>query len=207
MGVLALKMRCGLEFWCIRTLGATVEALHTKSWHEEWHYCFSNIILQYYWHQHQTEFYFSKGSFLSTFLPPFWTCMSHAATTQRCEGTLNLITQVILSVVTEVTWTSSAGRFLIGWGSFLEGESLLGIDERGKEGEQGWNQRIQTLPSSPRKKREYTYEDCLFLLLILSTSTVIVIPIRTPAASNKAITLMTSPVAICGKGFSAEKRT
>lgn len=33
-----------------------------------------------------------------------------------------------------------------------------------------------------------------------------VIPISTPAASNKAITLMTSPVAICGKGFSAEER-
>lgn len=49
-----------------------------------------------------------------------------------------------------------------------------------------------------------TYEESSFLLLILSTSTVIVMPISTPAASNKAITLMTSPVAICGSGFSTE---
>lgn len=32
-----------------------------------------------------------------------------------------------------------------------------------------------------------------------------VMPISTPAASNKAITLMTSPVAICGSGFSTKK--
>lgn len=30
-------------------------------------------------------------------------------------------------------------------------------------------------------------------------------PMSTPAASNKAITLMTSPVAICGSGFSTGK--
>lgn len=32
----------------------------------------------------------------------------------------------------QVTWISSPGRFLIGWGSFLEGESLLSKNE-GKE--------------------------------------------------------------------------
>lgn len=62
------------------------------------------------------------------------------------------------------------------------------------------------MPASLWKWRESTYEVCLFLLLILSTSTVMVIPISTPAASNKAITLMTSPVAIWGNGFSAEER-
>lgn len=31
-------------------------------------------------------------------------------------------------------------------------------------------------------------------------------PRSTPAANNKAITLMTSLVAICGNGFSAEKK-
>lgn len=52
----------------------------------------------------------------------------------------------------------------------------------------------------------FTYEELPFLLLILSTRTVIVMPMSTPAASNKAITLMTSPVAICGRGFSTEKK-
>lgn len=52
----------------------------------------------------------------------------------------------------------------------------------------------------------FTYEASYFLLLILSTRTVIVMPRSTPAANNKAITLMTSLVAICGNGFSAEKK-
>lgn len=39
--------------------------------------------------------------------------------------------------LTKVTWTSSAGRFLIGWGSFLEGESLLSIDEGKKKESKG----------------------------------------------------------------------
>lgn len=46
------------------------------------------------------------------------------------SGTLNLKNGVIHSVVAQVTWISSPGRFLIGWGSFLEGESLLSQDER-----------------------------------------------------------------------------
>lgn len=59
-----------------------------------------------------------------------------------------------------------------------------------------------------QKDRElFTYEASYFLLLILSTRTVIVMPRSTPAANNKAITLMTSLVAICGNGFSAEKKT
>lgn len=86
---------------------------------------------------------FSLSSFLSTFLPSLCTCtyaihkLLHDATTEQCEGTLNLRRRVILSVVTEVTWTSSPGRFLIGWGSFLEGESLLSIDERQKKENNG----------------------------------------------------------------------
>lgn len=55
-----------------------------------------------------------------------------------------------------------------------------------------------------RNNGVFTYEESSFLLLILSTSTVMVMPKSTPAASNKAITLMTSPVAICGSGFSAK---
>lgn len=51
----------------------------------------------------------------------------------------------------------------------------------------------------------FTYEESSFLLLILSTRTVTVMPMSTPAASSKAMTLMTSPVAICGSGFSTEK--
>lgn len=51
----------------------------------------------------------------------------------------------------------------------------------------------------------FTYEELSFLLLILSTRTVIVMPMSTPAASNKAITLMTSLVAICGTGLSVQK--
>lgn len=53
------------------------------------------------------------------------------------------------------------------------------------------------------EKEGFTYEELSFLLLILSTSTVMVMPMSTPAASNKAITLMTSPVAIWGRGLSA----
>lgn len=188
-------MRRGLEFWCI---GTTVEALHTKSWRGtaiSVTTCnnFSIITIK-------LRVLFLPKFFSDDFLPPFCTCMPY---TNCCMLQQNSNVHVLR---TQVTWTSSPGRFLLGWGSFLEGESLLRIDEREKEGEQGWNQRIQRMQASLRKKREYSYEDCLFLLLILSTSTVIVIPISTPAASNKAITLMTSPVAICGKGFSAEKK-
>lgn len=56
-----------------------------------------------------------------------------------------------------------------------------------------------------RTNRWFTYEELSFLLLILSTRTVMVMPMSTPAASNSAITLMTSPVAICGSGFSTEE--
>lgn len=69
----------------------------------------------------------------------------------------------------------------------------------------GWWERMQSPWRRWRYKRMFTYEEFPFLLLILSTRTVMVMPMRTPAASNNAITLMTSPVAICGRGFSREK--
>lgn len=109
------------------------------------------------------------------------------------------------------TWMSSVGLFLIGWDSFLDGESFL---IRGKE-------RITDEDGSPRFKRWqqqetcemmglkgtglFTYEESSFRLLIFNTRTVMVMPMSTPAASNKAMTLMTSPVAICGSGFSTRK--
>lgn len=41
MGVLALKMRRGLAFWCIGTLGTTGEAFYAESWHEVCLYYFN----------------------------------------------------------------------------------------------------------------------------------------------------------------------
>lgn len=54
---------------------------------------------------------------------------------------------------------------------------------------------------------QFTYGELSFLLLIFSTRTVTVMPMSTPAASNKATTLMTSPDAIWGRGFSTEEDT
>lgn len=105
--------------------------------------------------------------------------------------------------MTGFTWFSSAGLFLICWAFFLEVELFL-LSKK-------WQSQFQRLWTIVGRKTfnlkiEFTYEGPSFLVLILRINTVIVMPISTPAASNRAMTLMTSLVAIWGRGFSTKAR-
>lgn len=68
------------------------------------------------------------------------------------------------------------------------------------------NDRHKVHKDKVGREHKRTYDDLSCLVLILSTKTVMVMPMSTPAANNKAITLTTSLVAICGSGFSTEKK-
>lgn len=78
----------------------------------------------------------------------------HVATTEQYEGTLNLRRWVILffdqGYLDIICWSfpNWLGEFFGGW---IPAEYRW----EKKEGEQGWNQRIQNMPASLRKERVY----------------------------------------------------